>query len=155
MLKVDRAEITELVESAVSRLMKEQPELLDLDVTERALSHHLALYLAQSMPPSFDVDVEYNRHSADPKRLRLPRRKALDRELRATTVFPDILVHRRNTDDANLLVLELKKPGEPLDYDNLKLKAFRRELGYRHTGHLILGRNDNGIVVKRLEWVDG
>ncbi len=147
--------MTRLVESAVSRLVEEQPALLELDVTERALSHHLALYLAQSVPPPFDVDVEYNRHGADPKRLRLPRRKALDREMRATTVFPDILVHRRNTDEANLLVLELKKPGEPLDYDNLKLRAFRRELGYRHTGHLILGRDDNGRVVRRLEWVDG
>jgi hypothetical protein len=152
---VDRAEITKLVESAVSRLVEEQPALLELDVTERALSHHLALYLAQSVPPPFDVDVEYNRHGAEPKRLRLPRRKALDRELRATTVFPDILIHRRNTDDANLLVLELKKPGEPLAYDNLKLRAFRREFGYRHTGHLILGRDDRGGVVRRLEWVDG
>src|ERR671914_824102 len=107
MLTVGRAEITELVESAVTRLVKEQPELLELDVTERALSPHLAIYLAQRMPPSFDVDVEYNRNGADPKRLQLPRRQALDYELRATTVFPDMLVRRRNTDDANLLVLEL------------------------------------------------
>ncbi len=145
--------MTALVNGAVARLIDEQPELLALDVTERALSHHLALYLSQYVPAGFHVDVEYNRHFADPKRLELPPRAALDRELRATTVFPDIIVHKRNSDDANLLVLELKKPGEPLDYDNLKLRAFRRELYYRHTAHLILGCDESGAVVNRLEWV--
>jgi len=152
---MDRAEVTKIIEAALDRLVAEQPELLDLQVTERALSHHLAVYLARQVPPEFHVDVEYNRHRADPKRLHLPPRKALDREIRATTVFPDIVVHKRNRDDSNLLVLELKKPGEPLDYDNLKLRAFRNELGYRHTAHLIFGRDAAGTLVKRLEWVDG
>jgi hypothetical protein len=153
-LKMDRAQVTKLVRSAVSRLVEEQPALLNLDVTERSLSHHVAVYLAESVPSSLDVDVEYNRHGADPKRLRLPRRTALDSELRATTVFPDIIIHKRNRDTANLLVLEVKKPGEPLDYDELKLKAFRRELRYQHTGHLILGRNGKGKIVRRLKWLD-
>jgi hypothetical protein len=151
---MDRPEITKVVESAVSRLVEEQPLLLELDVAERSLSHHLALYLAQGVPAEYDVDVEYNRHGIDPKRLDLPPREACDRELRATTVFPDILVHKRNTDTANLLVLEVKKPGEPLEYDTLKLRAFRRELGYQHTGHLVLGLDAQGALVRQLRWVD-
>lgn len=58
---------------------------------------------------------------------------ALDREIRATAAFPDILVHERNTDANNIVVLELKKPGEDIAYDELKLQAFREELGYVHT----------------------
>src|ERR1700688_3591375 len=127
---MDRAEISAVVEKALDKLIAEQPALLDLDVTERALSHHLALYISRLVPADYDVDVEYNRHGVDPKRLELPPRNALDRELRATTVFPDILVHKRNTNDHNLLVLEMKKPGEGLKYDQLKLSAFREELGY-------------------------
>lgn len=152
---MDREEITRLVQGAVSRLVEEQPALLELDVTERSVSHHLAVYLAESVPPEFDVDVEYNRHGAEPKRLNLPPRTTLDCELRATTVFPDIVIHRRNTDAANLLVLEVKKPGEPLEYDDLKLRAFRRELGYQHTGHLVLGLDGNGTLVRQLKWADG
>ena len=129
--------------------------MLALDVSERALSHHLACYLSQCFPEGFDVDVEYNRHLAEPKRLNLPPRRALDRELRATTVFPDVIVHKRDSDATNLLVLEVKKPGEPLDYDSLKLRAFRRELGYEHAAHLILGCDESGCMVRRLEWVDG
>jgi hypothetical protein len=97
--------------------------------------------------------VEYNRHGAETKRLTLPPRKTLDRELRATTVFPDILVHKRNTDQDNLLVLEMKKPGEDMAYDELKLRAFRRELGYKHTAHVVVGR-ENGALTRKVIWVD-
>jgi hypothetical protein len=100
------------------------------------------------------VDVEYNRHIDDPKRLQLPRRDALDDEVRATTVFPDIVVHLRGTDDHNLLVLEVKKPGESLEYDERKLRAFREELSYHHAAHVILGRNVNDDLVREVIWID-
>jgi len=151
---MDRSEISKVVEGAINLLIAEQSALLNLDVTERALSHHLARYIATLVPEGYDVDIEYNRHFADPKRLNLPSRNALDRELRATTVFPDILVHCRNTDEKNLLVLELKKPGEDLEYDEIKLRAFRRELGYPHTAHVILGQSHDGEIVREVKWVD-
>ena len=69
-------------------------------------------------------------------------------------MFPDIIVHKRGSDTDNLLVLERKKPEERLEYDKTKLMAFRRELGYSHTAHVILGRPD-GILVKDVRWVDG
>jgi hypothetical protein len=151
---MNREEISNIIEKALDLLISEQPELLDLDVTERALSHHLANYIALLIPAEYNVDVEYNRHGQDPKRLYLPPRNALDRELRATTVFPDILVHKRNTDKQNLLVLEMKKPSEDVAYDELKLKAFRNELGYIHTAHVVIGRNHEGII-RNVVWVDG
>jgi hypothetical protein len=131
--------------------------LLDLGVTERSLSYRLAHYMALStaVRPPLTVDCEYNRHLGDPKRLNLPPRKALDREVRATTVFPDIVVHERNTNANNLIVLELKKPGEDLKYDELKLRAFREELGYAHTAHVILGRTTTNALVREVSWVDG
>ena len=151
---ISRELVTKILDHALSKLIDEQAELLDLEVTERNLTHHLACYLAQIFPEGYHVDVEYNRHGKTPKRLNLPRRKALDRELRATTVFPDILVHKRNTNDMNLLVLEMKKPGEAIEYDETKLRAFRSELGYLHAAHIILGK-ENGTVIRTVIWVDG
>ena len=151
---MNRAEATEIVEWALGQLVEKQPELLELDVTERALSHHLAVYISQRVPPGLSTDVEYNRRNADIKHLRLPPRDALDHEIRATTVFPDVLVHKRDSDDHNLLVLELKKSRKDIAYDALKLLAFREELGYLHTGHVILGRNASGEIVRELIWVD-
>jgi hypothetical protein len=153
---MDRVQAAEIVSAAVDRIVAEQPELLDLDVSERALSHHLAIYIAALVPRdlALHVDAEYNRHGADPKRLRLPRRNALDREVRATTVFPDVIVHRRGTDDHNEIVLEVKKPGEDLDYDTLKLRQFREALRYRNAAHVILGRDDRGVLVRQVVWQD-
>lgn len=151
---MDRSSIAAIVDKALNELIDDQPELLDLGVTERALSHHLANYIAKAIEWAYHVDVEYNRHFETPKRLKLPPRDALDREIRATTVFPDILVHRRNSDKDNLLVLEMKKPGEDLAYDDLKLRAFRSELGYKHTAHVILGRA-NQEIVHEVIWIDG
>jgi hypothetical protein len=152
---VTRDEASALVDRAIAAVVANEPELLDLDVSERALAHQLARYMACEVPSPLSVDCEYNRHLADPKRLNLPPRKALDRELRATTVFPDVLIHERNTDRQNYVVLEIKKPGEYLTYDELKLAAFRRELGYQHTAHVILGRDSTGELVRVVRWVDG
>ncbi|MGD9727282.1 MAG: hypothetical protein AB7G68_11395 [Nitrospiraceae bacterium] len=151
---MDRGEISTVLDKAIDRLISEQSTLLDLDVTERALSHHLARYIQALVPAEYDVDIEYNRHFRDSKRLNLPHRDALDREIRATTVFPDILVHKRNTDMMNLLVLELKKPREDLVYDDLKLRAFRKELNYPHAAHVILGRVGPGQMVREVKWID-
>jgi hypothetical protein len=152
-----REEAAALVNSAIDQLIRNDSALLDLDVTERSLSHRLAHYMALSkaIRAPLTVDCEYNRHFGDPKRLKLPPRDALDREIRATTVFPDILVHERNTDANNLIVLELKKPGENIAYDELKLRAFRDELGYAHTAHVVLGRAANGTIICEVMWIDG
>ena len=152
-----RDEAAVLVDTAIDQLLLHDLPLLDLDVTERALSYKLAHYisLSDAIRPPLTVDCEYNRHYGDPKRLNLPSRQAIDREIRATTVFPDILVHERNKQENNLLVLELKKPGEDIAYDRLKLLAFRRELRYPHTAHVILGRADDGTITRQVHWVDG
>ena len=156
-ITMTRDEVAALVETAIDQLLLHDLPLLDLDVTERALSYKLAHYisLSDAIRPPLSVDCEYNRHFGDPKRLNLPHRKAIDREIRATTVFPDIIVHERNSQENNLLVLELKKPGEDIAYDEFKLLAFRRELGYPHTAHVILGLADDGAIVRQVQWVDG
>ena len=55
---MNRTQVAAVVEAALDRLVERQPELLALDVTERALSHHLALYISQLVPNGLDVDVE-------------------------------------------------------------------------------------------------
>ena len=150
-----RDEADRLVREALCQLKEEQPELFHLDVSERALTHHLANCILERVSEGLNVDVEYNRHRSDPKRLNLPARDASDRELRATTVFPDIIVHVRNTDESNLVVLEVKKKGEPLEYDSKKLHAFRAELRYCHAGHVIVGVDADGRATAELEWLKG
>lgn len=151
---MNRDEIDVLVSGAITRVIESERELLDRNVSERALTHHLARFIRDRVPPPYVVDVEYNRHVDDPKRLRLPKRNAADDELHATTVFPDIIVHVRGTDDHNLLVLEVKKPGGDVEYDERKLRAFREQLHYRHAAHVILGRDGDNEIIQRVIWID-
>lgn len=152
---MNRKEVDEIVKEAINLLIKRDKELLELGVTERALSHKLAEYIAQSdkIISPLVVDCEYNRHLTDIKRLNLPSRKALDNELKATTVFPDIIVHERNSDQNNLIVLELKKPDEDIEYDRLKLKAFVSEFGYKHAAHVMLGKGTDDRTISKVIWI--
>lgn len=133
-----RARIEEAVNNAIEQLYEKDAYLLKRDVNERSISHKLACYLQQKLEhEGWDVDCEYNRHRDDPKRLNLshlhPRSIDIE-DIQATTVYPDIIVHKRGTRE-NLLVIEMKKnsteQGRARDYE--KLRAFKRELGYQHT----------------------
>src|ERR1700742_5200566 len=104
-------ELENILNAAIGRLIGDDWSLLALGVTERSLTHHLARYIQDLVPEDLDVDVEYNGHLDQTKRLDLPPRGTTDRDLQAPTVFPDIIIHKRNTDDSNLLRVEVKKPG--------------------------------------------
>jgi len=88
-----------------------------LKASERSVAHKLAEYL-QTQFPDWNVDCEYNRKGLAPKVLNgiheCSEQKKTDR------VYPDIIVHRRNTDD-NLLVVEIKiKDDDCCDIEKLK-----------------------------------
>jgi len=76
------------VNKAIDLLVENEPQLLDLNGTERALSHHRARYLGGLLPKYFNVDCEYNRHFDDPKQLNLKRRQAKDGEICAPESVP-------------------------------------------------------------------
>lgn len=153
---MDRETADRVVNQAIDILIEKDRDLLTLGVTKRALSHCLAHYLSlsESIERPLVVDCEYNRHLEDVKRLHLPPRETTDRELKATTVFPDIIIHQRNTDANNFVVLELKKPHEDIEYDEHKLRAFKQELGYLHAAHVILGCDNKGAIVKEIKWIE-
>ena len=117
---------------AIDQLLEEDRFLLENDVNERSLSHKLAEYL-QTRFPNWNVDCEYNRNHNLVKKLNieLPGSSAEDTE--GTTVYPDIVVHRRNTDE-NLLVVEIKKStnSDTGRYDMEKLRSFICELVYAY-----------------------
>src|SRR5437867_6664963 len=90
----------------------------------------------------WSVDCEYNRHLKQEKRLRSIREfvkaKRKSAELRqkeenfGICVSPDVVAHKRGNDNANLLVLEMKKGGHPFseqEYDFLKLRGYVDEVG--------------------------
>lgn len=143
-------EANALVDYALDHLIRNDSQLLNLKVCERALHFKIAHYMAQSpiIRPPLTLDCEYNRHFSNEKRLQLPHRQRLSK------VFPDILIHERNSDENNMLVLEIKRPGQRLVHDENKLRAFVDQLQYRFAGHIIIGHNRHGVLVREVRWIN-
>ena len=130
---------------ALTKLFERDAQLLELDVSEQSAAAKIAQYL-QPHFPSMHIDVEYNRMGDAPKKV------AWNDEPKE--VYPDIIVHVRDT-DTNILAIELKKDSnrESKDKDIRKLLAYRQELGYQHTLFMRLGIKAGVGSVSECEWV--
>lgn len=139
--------------SAAAMVEARDKLLLTSNVNERTISHRFALYL-QRLFPSWEVDCEYNRDHRKPgrpKMLRIPSANVTWDDTDAKTVYPDVIVHRRDSDE-NLLVCELKKAGLSVTFDRDKLRAYQHELGYKYSCLLVVrtGELNPGFDAPRL-----
>jgi hypothetical protein len=145
--------VRQSLDSAIRRFIAGDFQLLVLDVNERSVTHKLAEYL-QDKFPAWHVDCEYNRDHDDPKRLNIPRGSISTDDDQGTTVFPDIIVHKRDTDE-NLIVIEVKKStnSQGDSYDMQKLNAFKSELGYKYAAFLKLRTGPGSTGIDSPSWV--
>lgn len=141
------------IRQAISEFLKHDSPLLEFDVNERTVSHQLAIYIKSEFS-DWDVDCEYNRNHDDIKRLRLPREKVDSDDTFAQTVFPDIIIHHRGTDE-NLVVIEIKKSSNPQspDRDFQKLTAFKSQLGYQYAAFIKFNVGEGKIGAEPISWV--
>lgn len=144
----------EHVLNALQQLLDRDSFLLERDVNERSITHRLAMYLAEEFPP-WDVDCEYNRDGHDPKELYWGGPDPNRRDTEAKTVYPDIIVHMRGEED-NLLVIEVKKSSSRVGRENdfEKLRAYRRELRYRHALFIEFLVGEGQADVAQVQWFD-
>ncbi len=76
-------------------------------------------------------DPEYNRAGHDPK------------EMDGNKIIPDLILHKRGDDSANILAIEFKKPGraKTKDYDVLSgITGWRYHYRYKLGVHIVLGK---------------
>lgn len=131
-LNVDLSErdVRDRLDAAYRELIDQDRYLLEVDANERSLTHKLAEHLQRQFP-DWNVDCEYNRKNALPKRLHGVKQVVSTEDTDGTTVFPDIVVHKRGTSD-NLIVIEAKKKStDRRSEDREKLAAYKAEHGYR------------------------
>jgi hypothetical protein len=126
-------ELERIVKFCLKKLRSLDKKLLEIKVNERTITHKLAVYLQQSFP-EFNVDCEYNRDECNEfddlvKKLELPTNNVSWDDTEAKTVFPDIIVHNRGTQEKNLLVIEVKKSSSSISgkVDRNKLIAFTKD----------------------------
>lgn len=122
---------------AINKFKKDDFYLITNKASERAMAHRIATYL-ESEFENYNVDCEYNiniEHNSDRKKIYLleeevkkykPTHTVI--ENKEVSVFPDIIVHKRGTNDRNLLVIEIKKDTSTIndEFDYFKLKKFTK-----------------------------
>ena len=96
--------------------------LFEKDLGERALTHRLAVHLEKQFA-GWEVDCDYNRLGE--RTLRLPRGTIVSTDdSLGKSIFPDIVVHRRDPPDS-LMAVEVRKASnhQPIGHDQRKLEA--------------------------------
>ena len=131
---MNKVEVKDKIEEALEKLKYKDFVLLKNDLNERTISHRLAIYI-EDIFTEYDVDCEYNKIPEGSKILdMIPRKSSVDDDTKAVTVYPDIIVHKRDTDN-NFMVIEIKKStnnsNKEIDYDKRKLQEYKSQLGYK------------------------
>ncbi|MEE0138004.1 hypothetical protein [Fusobacterium ulcerans] len=119
-------ELKEIMEIALRKLYEKDRELIDRILHENAINHKLAIYLEEAINlqkewiSTYSIDVEYNKDGNNAKKLNG------DKEFR-----PDIILHERNSNERNILLIEAKKE-KLIDKDKNTLKeCLKAPFNYR------------------------
>jgi len=130
----------ENVTQAVNLFMDNDIKLLDSSAHEQAISHRIGVYLESIFKSEkLNIDCEYNKHLDEPKKIDLYNlntelcqkcrchscKFVIDgnyNEIPERGFRPDILIHKRGTDENNLIAIEVKKEKE-CPFDEAKLRA--------------------------------
>jgi hypothetical protein len=129
-MSIEHDEVVRRIDSAYISMIRADFVLFEIDVNERSLTHKLAEHLQVEFQ-DWNVDCEYNRNGSLPKRLKSSGDSVSTDDTEGKTVFPDIIVHHRQSKD-NFVVIEAKKSSTvSTSEDKAKLRDYVSEHGYQ------------------------
>lgn len=141
--------LKELVRAAIDKLYQRDGDLIRRDVHEVTIAHRLAVYIEDTLRETgkdrYHVDIEYNKNMKRPK----------DLAPNEGGKRPDIIVHVRESNDHNLLIIEIKKDEAVQfgDADDRKLKgATLQKHSYRFTLGVYLNLKSRQFICT---WYEG
>lgn len=130
-------------------------------VREEAHSHRIAHYLENYLQGYFpenihiSVDCEYDKHEQGGKEVPSLRERYPDRP---DTVRPDIVIHHRGDDRANILVVEVKRRSHPAnekEYAKAKINALMRDYQYNYGLYIELSGTPGYSQCLFYDWHEG
>ncbi len=118
--------------AAINVLLEKEADNFARGLNELNISAHMAFYLKPFFP-QFDVDPEYNGDIEKPndrKALDIAKNRMMEigfepNDKNNYKISPDIIIHRRKTNDNNLVVIEIKKDSHSRkhkEFDLIKLE---------------------------------
>lgn len=150
-------DIERIINMSLDLLYSKDKKIFKNDLCERCIAFRFGLYFYQIMQEEncsnfgYDIDMEYNRHKADIK---------YTQKLKNGT-YPDLIVHKRNTDKKNLLVIEFKKWKDNytikrlIKNDITKIEEFvdcQGDYRYKYGASIIFAKERKDVIIT---WVWG
>lgn len=136
------SEILSKLDIAIQQLFENDINILERGLNELNINANMTSYL-RPLFEDFNVDPEYNgdiSKTHDRKEIEIAERRILELGRRTNInnsyrLTPDIIIHTRNTNDNNLLVLEIKKDSNSRvekEFDLLKLEHMTIDYNGNH-----------------------
>ena len=160
------SEIKEKLMKAIHKLYEDDKYLIQKKAHERSITHMLAIHL-KSHFSNHDIDCEYDldiENNTGKKQITMLKNKLKEFKsgiykqtlnnlnefgdiIVPVNFYPDIIIHRRGSNDLNTLIVELKKSTntneKSIEFDRLKLKAYTKQgLKYRLGAYVNLSVSD-------------
>lgn len=135
--------LEELIKKSLDDLYQNDEYLIKHRVAERDITSKFAHYFQNNMRETiiadYDVDCEYNRDGYGMK------------NIDGTLVYPDFILHKRGTNDSNLLIIEFKTWWNSDNREDIeKLKAMmsdRYRYQYQYGYSIILNQERDSVTV--------
>lgn len=144
---INNTELFKLVNKALERVYKHHEYLIKKQVHERSIVFWFGVYLHELLQgkekkyAEYNLDFEYNKNHSNPKRTKNFKKGT----------YPDIILHKRGSNEHNLLIVEFKTWREPDNKrDLMKLRDFTHPDGnfkYKYGLSIILGIDESIITV--------
>ena len=139
--------LEELIKKSLDDLYQNDEYLIKHRVAERDITSKFAHYFQNNMRETiiadYDVDCEYNRDGYGMK------------NIDGTLVYPDFILHKRGTNDSNLLIIEFKTWWNSDNREDIeKLKAMMIEwyrYQYQYGYSIILNQERDSVTVTCVE----
>ncbi|PIB27892.1 hypothetical protein [Maribacter sp. 4G9] len=134
------SDILKIFNKSLTSLFKYDKWLIENDLSEQCITHKLAEHLQRNFL-GYNVDCEYNGNidsEGGKKRIVAVKRNLKEnnlikrseelsgQDLINRAVFPDVIIHKRGSNENNLCIIEVKKSTNKSDfkYDEIKLSAY-------------------------------
>jgi hypothetical protein len=140
---MDESEIILAVEIAIRKAVHDQQDHLRLGRVERNFTVHLVDKLAPLfVSDDICVDAFYNRHGQ------------ITKKLDGKTIELDIAIHKRGSDECNILAIELEVNNKPARDDVWKVQQLTKLEGYGYCLglFLVVGISERAGELIAMEW---
>lgn len=108
-INYSKQQLEHIIQASVTNLLEKQSLLftIDTDINERTVSGKLSSKISNYIR-DYHINCEYNRMT-DCQGNQIPKRIGLNPNVKnKSLVYPDIIIHRQEDSDHNLLIIELK-----------------------------------------------